>query len=181
MLLALVCGQAVACGSKELPTAVDCYAELPDNVADRPSNDYRATPTRPGAVAEDAVTVEQFQSSYARRPENTDGLKDDVLEDFVGIAYVPGKADPTRPSDDWDPDYVFDVSFESRLPSGFDAYGDHFDAEGARTVYAVVDRSGIDLDLDSLEMVIADHDCDRLIPSANDDMVTSLVVDGAGG
>ena len=125
------------------------------------------------------LTVPAYDAAdHPRCPLDPAGYDDYAGLDLEGkIAVVMRHG----PSDDWDPDYVFDVSFESRLPSGFDAYGDHFDAEGARTVYAVVDRSGIDLDLDSLEMVIADHDCDRLIPSANDDMVTSLVVDGAGG
>ncbi len=177
LLLVLLAG----CGSKELPTAVDCYAELPDNVSDRTSNDYRATPTRSGPVAEGMVSVEQFRASDARRPENSDGLKDDVLEEFVGIAYVPGHADPTRPTDDWDPDYVFDVRFSARLPAGFDAYGDHFESEDARTVYATVDREGIDTPVDTLEMVIAEQDCDRLVPAANDELVTVLAVGTVSG
>lgn len=175
---AVVLGGALlgACGGKELPTAVDCYAELPDNVSDKLSRSYRATPTRSGPVAVGMASVEQFRASDARRPEETDDLKDDVLEEFVGIAYDPGHADPTRPGDDWDPDYVFDVEFRSRLPDGFEAYGDHFEADDARTVYAHVDREGIPTPVSSLEMVIAERDCDRLVPAANDELVTSLEV-----
>lgn len=175
---AVVLGGALlgACGGKELPTAVDCYAELPDNVSDKLSRSYRATPTRSGPVAVGMASVEQFRASDARRPEETDDLKDEVLEEFVGIAYDPGHADPTRPGDDWDPDYVFDVEFRSRLPDGFEAYGDHFEADDARTVYAHVDREGISTPVSSLEMVIAERDCDRLVPAANDELVTSLEV-----
>lgn len=169
-----VCVGLGACGGKGVPSAIDCYAELPTDVKDRPSKHYRATPTRPGSVVSGSSVTEQLQASYARNAGETDGLFDDIAEDWVGIAYDPAHADPTTPAADWNPDFVFDVEFSDRLPSDFADSADHFEPDKGAMVWATVDRAGIDLDLAGLALVIADSRCDRLVPSANDEFIVEL-------
>jgi hypothetical protein len=164
------------CGAKESPSAIDCYAELPEDVKDRPSKRYRATPTRPGPVVAGSSVTEQLQASYQRDSGNTEGLFEDILEDWVGIAYDPAHADPTSPAADWDPDFVFDVAFSDRLPTDFTDSVDHFESDKGSMVWATVDRAGIDLELSDLAFVITDSGCDRLVPSANEDFVVELAV-----
>ena len=172
----LLCLGLGACGGKGTPSAIDCYAELPTNVKDRPSKRYRATPTRPGSVVSGSSVTEQLQTSYVRNAGETEGLFDDIVEDWVGIAYDPARADPTTPATDWNPDYVFDVGFSDQLPADFEDSADHFEPDKGAMVWATVDRAGIDLELDGLALVIADSGCDRLVPSANDEFVVDLAV-----
>jgi hypothetical protein len=167
---------ASGCGGKGLLSAIDCYAELPEDVNDRPSKDFRATPTRPGPLVEGTAVTEQLQVSNVRHPEDTDTLFEDLSESWVGIAYDPAHADPTVPEQDWDPDYVFDVAFSDRVPGGFTGAAEHFEVDKGSMVWATVDRVGIDIELSSLELVIADSGCDRLVPSANGQFVTLLEV-----
>jgi len=174
LLVAAMC--LPACGGKGLHTAIDCYAELPEDIKDSPSKDWRATPTRPGPLVEGTAVTEQLQVSNARRPGDTETLFEDISEEWVGIAYDPAHADPTSPSQDWDPDYVFDVEFSDRQPAGFSNASDHFEPDRGAMVWALVDRIGIDLELTDLQMVIADHDCRRLVPSANGEFVVDLEV-----
>lgn len=168
-----------ACGGKGTPSAIDCYAELPTDIKDRPSKDYRATPTRPGPLVGGTAVTEQLQVANVRRPGDTEELFEDLSEDWVGIAYDPAHADPTTPGADWNPDYVFDVEFSDRVPSGFSDAGDHFEPDGGSMVWATVDRVGISLELSALEMVIADSRCDRLVPSANGEFIVDLEVPDA--
>jgi len=177
--LPVLCLALTACGGKGTPSAIDCYAELPTDVKDRPSKRYRATPTRPGPVVSGSSVTEQLQASYVRSPGDTDGLFDDILEDWVGIAYDPAHADPTTPATDWNPDYVFDVEFSDRLPAAFTDSADHFEPDKGAMVWATVDRAGIDLELSGLALVIADSGCDRLVPSANEEFIVDLAVPDA--
>ena len=167
------------CGGKATPSAIDCYAELPKNVKDRPSKRYRGTPTRPGPVVAGSSVTEQLQASYKRNPGDTEGLFEDIMEDWVGIAYDPAHADPTTPEADWDPDFVFDVDFSNSLPSDFADAAEHFESDKGEMVWATVDRAGIDLQLSGLALVITDSGCDRLVPSANEDFVVDLAVPDA--
>lgn len=169
----------VGCGGKGLPSAIDCYAELPEDVKDRDSKHWRATPTRPGPLVEGTAVTEQLQVSNVRRPGDTDTLFEDISEDWVGIAYDPSQADPTSPTQDWNPDFVFDVAFSERVPAGFSDAGDHFEPDKGSMVWAVVDRVDVDLDLSGLSMVIADSGCDRLVPSANGEFIVDLDVPDA--
>lgn len=164
----------VGCGGKEAPSALDCYAELPTDVGSRLSKHYRATPTRPGPLVEGTAVTEQLRASYQRDPGETEGLFEDIQTDWVGIAYDPAHADPTAPGVDWDPDYVFEVEFSDRVPSEFSGGAEHFESDTGSMVWAVVDRAAIDLELSTLEMVIAEADCDRLVPSANEEVVIAL-------
>jgi len=167
------------CGGGGLPSAIDCYAELPEDIKDRPSKAWRATPTRPGPLVEGTAVTEQLQVSSVRRPGENETLFEDISEDWVGIAYDPAQADPTSPSKDWDPDFVFDVDFSDRLPSDFSDTDEHFEPNGGAMIWAWVDRLGIDLNLSGLSMVIADSRCDRLVPSANGAFVIDLEVPDA--
>jgi hypothetical protein len=179
-LFLTACTLASGCGGSGLPSAIDCYAELPEDIKDRPSKDWRATPTRPGPVIDSTAVTEQLQVANVRRPGETETLFADVSEDWVGIAYDPSKADPTSPSKDWNPDYVFDVSFSDGKPTGFSDYGDHFEPDNGTMVWALVDRIGVDIDLTELSMVIADSRCDRLVPSANGEFIVALDVPESG-
>ncbi len=167
---------AVGCGSKGNPSALDCYAELPEDIDNRPSKTYRATPTRPGPVVAGTQVAEQVQASFVRDPGETEGLFEAIDADWTGIAYDPAHADPTSPGEDWDPDFVFDVVFSDRIPAGFESEVEHFDADSGSMVWATVDRGGVDLELTSLSMVIADAGCDRLVPAANEAFVIELLV-----
>ena len=76
------------------------------------------------APADFRWVTEQLQASYSRDPGDTEGLFEDIQEDWVGIAYDPAKADPTTPGADWNPDYVFDVELSEGLPSAFSSASD---------------------------------------------------------
>ena len=168
------------CGSKGLLSAIDCYAELPANVKERPSKDYRATPTRPGPLVEGASVTEQLQVANVRRPGETETLFEDLSESWVGIAYDPAHANPTNPEKDWDPDYVFEVSFSEQVPGGFASATEHFDENKDTMVWATVDQGSLDLNLSGMEMVIAEDRCGRLVPSANGEFVIELDVPAGG-
>ena len=168
------------CGGKGLLSAIDCYAELPDDVKDRPSKHYRATPTRPGPLVEGSSVTEQLQVANVRRPGDTEDLYSDLSESWVGIAYDPAHASPSVPERDWDPDYVFEVSFSDRVPGGFTGAVDHFEADNGTMVWATVDPGSEELALSDLELVIADSGCDRLVPSANGEFITKLDVPTGG-
>ena len=162
------------CGNRGLMSAIDCYAELPDNVQDRPSKHFRATPTRPGPLVEGLSVTEQLQVANVRRPDDTETLYDDLSESWVGIAYDPAHANPSNPEQDWNTDYVFEVSFSDRVPGGFTEAADHFESDGPTMIWATVDQGNVDISLSALEMVIADSGCDRLVPSANGEFVIQL-------
>ncbi|HCH66697.1 MAG TPA: hypothetical protein DFR83_28095, partial [Deltaproteobacteria bacterium] len=150
------------CGNRGVMSAIDCYAELPDNVKDRPSKRYRATPTRPGPLVESTSVTEQLQVANVRRPDDTETLYEDLSESWVGIAYDPAHANPSNPEQDWNTDYVFEVSFSDRVPGGFSSASEHFEEDSPAMVWATVDQGNMELSLSALEMVIADSGCDRL-------------------
>lgn len=171
---------AAGCGAKGDLTALDCYAELPDDVSDKLSRQYIATPTRPGPVIEGEAVVEQLQVGLVGGGD-TDELFSDVDEDWVGIAYDPAQANPSNPEAEWNPDHVFDVVFTDRLPAAFSAWADHFEPDDGRLIYAEVGWAGLGITPTELRLVIADDGCSRLVPAANGELEIDLLPAAAGG
>lgn len=155
----------VACGGGEgsLPAQV-CYAQLPDNAERKPSKDWIATPTRPGPYTDGAVVIEQFEIADAKHLEAVEGLLEDALASWSGIAYNPSRADPAAPDEEWDLDAVYDVTLSASLPAEVPA--DHFEPDDGRMIYAIVDLGVVDQGA-GLSMVLAEQGCERLIPAAN--------------
>ena len=165
-----------ACGEEASLPAQVCYAQLPDRAAKKPSKDWLATPTRPGPYTNGTVVIEQFELADAKSLERTEGLLEEALATWSGIAYDPAKADPAAPDDEWDLDAVYEVELSASLPPEADP--DHFEPDGPRMLYATVDLSLVGADTE-LSMVLAEQGCERLIPAANGEFDASLM--GGGG
>ena len=162
-----------ACGGGEgsLPAQV-CYAQLPDKAERKPSKDWIATPTRPGPYTDGFIVVEQFEIADAKNLEQVEGLLEEALTRWSGIAYNPNRANPAAPDEEWDLDSVYDVYFTASLPEGVPA--EHFEPDDDRMIYAVVDLGVVDLS-SGLSMVLAEQGCERLIPAANGEFAADLL------
>ena len=106
--------------------------------------DFRATPTRPGPLVEGLSVTEQLQVANVRRPDTGDALRRSVR-----VLYIddPAHANPSNPEQDWNTDYVFEVSFSDRVPGGFTEAADHFESDGPTMIWAAVDQGNVDISL----------------------------------
>lgn len=162
----------LGCGAEGSLPAQVCYAQLPDRAAKKPSKDWIATPTRPGPYTDGVVVIEQFELADAKNLERTEGVLEEALASWSGIAYDPAKADPAAPDDEWDLDAVYEVTLSSSLPPEADP--EHFEPDGPRMMYATVELSLLGEGSD-LSMVLAEQGCERLIPAANGVFGASLL------
>lgn len=154
-------------------TAIDCYSMLPEEL--KRDGKFLATPTHTGPVETDSGALEQFQIAFKNDIDQVNGLQDEVLKSWVGIAYDSSEADPTNPAENWNPDYVFNVAFSATIPEAFTEYGleAHFDEITAKTMFAYADTEVTPASYDEVKLVITNQ-CDNFVASANGDVVFPL-------
>lgn len=157
-------------------TAVDCYSMLPKEVEG--DGEFLATPSYADSVETDSGVLKQFQIAFRYDLNKVDGLQNDALKDWVGIAYDSSEADPTHPNREWDSGAVFNVAFSDTIPEAYAEYEleSRFDEISSRTIFAYADTEVTPSSYDSLKMVIT-NECNYLVMSANGDVAFPLTDD----